>query len=83
MWFWCCVEVVLAAGEAVFGVGGGRGRGSACDGCWDDWCVLGRYWTKVECGVFEGGLWWAVVVDAGVGGCCGDLVVCGFDVDWR
>ena len=32
--------------------------------------------------MFGGGLWWAVVVGADVGGCCGDLVVVGFDLGW-
>ena len=76
------MNVVFAAGEVVFAVGSGRGRGSACGGGWGDWCVQIWNRTRVECGVFAGGLWWAVVVDVGVGGCCGDLVVGGFDVGW-
>ena len=66
-----------ATGEVVFAVGGGQRRGLVGDAWQGDGCVLKLRWSRVGFGVFERGLWWAVLADVGAGGRCGDLVVGG------
>ena len=71
---------IPATGEVAFVVGGGERRGVVVGVCRGDRCVLKLRWSSVGFGVVEGGLWWAVLVAAGVGGCCGNLVVDGLHV---